>query len=98
MHNTALMELASYFRYWGKAKKPLEIDYCEGQMSDEAIVAKYDRVNSISHLKTLADNNGWHKVAMGESFAHYHLLVFHSLDVAAEAAQQQCPTPVGVNR
>ena len=71
---------ASYFRYWGKAKKPLEIDYCEGQLSFEEIKARHPQIKTPEQLQELAVKNRWQKGKLG---ARYHLLAFHSLDVAA---------------
>jgi CRISPR-associated endonuclease/helicase Cas3 len=74
---------AAYFKYWGKAKKPLEIDYSEGQMSDEAIVEKYDSLQSVEQLQQLVTKHRWRKINPGHTFSRYHLLAYHSLDVAA---------------
>ncbi|MCJ8271863.1 MAG: CRISPR-associated helicase Cas3' [Psychrosphaera sp.] len=71
---------AAYFRYWGKAKKPLEIDYSEGQLTAQQIVDKYESVNSVEHLQALVIKNGWQQ---SRAFARYHQLAYHSLDVAA---------------
>lgn len=76
------------FKYWGKARKPLEIDYCMSEINGESlqdIVERHPGVNSVDHLKALASKKGWQIARQGETFHRYHLLVFHSLDVAAVA-------------
>lgn len=76
------------FKYWGKARKPLEIDYCLNVINGEsfqAIVERHHSVKSVEHLKALASKKGWQIARQGETFHRYHLLVFHSLDVAAVA-------------
>ncbi|WP_440056876.1 CRISPR-associated helicase Cas3' (plasmid) [Pseudoalteromonas sp. T1lg65] len=76
------------FKYWGKAKKPLEVDYCMSEINGEsllAIVERYPSVKSVEHLQALANKKGWKVAKHSEEFHRYHLLVFHSLDVAAVA-------------
>lgn len=76
-----LNDIPAYFRYWGKAKRPLEADFCEDRMSDTEISEKYDI--SINDLKKKAREYGWRRVSEGEHYAMCHLLPYHCLDVAA---------------
>ncbi len=71
---------AAYFKYWGKAKKPAEIDFCEGRLTAQEVVDEYDWINSVEHLQALAAKNNWQQTP---SFARFHQLAYHSLDVAA---------------
>lgn len=72
---------ASYYRYWGKARTRLEIDYRSGKLSDAAICKEHG-INQ-SELDKRVKRNGWKKLAAGERLAGYHLLPYHCLDVAA---------------
>jgi CRISPR-associated endonuclease/helicase Cas3 len=75
--------LTRYFQYWGKTKKKLEIDYCQGVVSLPELVKSYDWIDSLEHLQRLAAKNDWQRLQPGEHFPRYHLLAYHSLDVAA---------------
>ena len=75
-----------WFNYWGKFKKPIELDYARGVLSDAEIVAKYDSLDSIEQLKQQAKKHYWSKSKRPEQVIPYHLLAFHSLDVAAIGA------------
>ena len=71
----------SIYRYWGKAKSLLEVDYCANVLTDEEILAKHN----ITKEKLLKKKqiNCWVKVAKGKPYVAYHLLPYHCLDVAA---------------
>jgi len=69
------------YQYWGKAKKPIEVDYCLSKMS-EAELAACHKI-SLPELRKRAIKYGWKKVKKGTFYAEYHLLPYHSLDVAA---------------
>ena len=78
-----ISKVPPYFRYWGKARKPVEVDYCLSNGSDEEIAQRY-RI-SLEELKRRAARYKWKKVKPGDSYPIYHLLPFHCLDVAAVA-------------
>ena len=73
----------TYYRYWGKARTRLEVDYCTGKL-DEAEICKKHNISQ-SELGRRVNRNGWKKLAAGETLAGYHLLPYHCLDVAAVA-------------
>jgi len=73
-----------YFNYWGKAKKPIEIDYCLSNGSDKEIARRYSI--PLKKLEHRAAKNNWKKVTPGETYPAYHLLPYHSLDVTAVAS------------
>ena len=73
--------MKSYFRYWGKAKKPLEVDYCSNILGDDEVAGNH-RITT-QELKEKVRKNKWTKVTKGSAYASYHLLAYHSLDVAA---------------
>ncbi len=72
-----------YYHYWGKFSKPLQLDYCQGVLSDEEMLAKYDSINSLDDLYRTARKNQWQRLASPHAFVPYHLLPYHCLDVAA---------------
>lgn len=74
-------QIPLYYKYWGKARKPIEVDYCLSNGSDEEIAKRYNK--SLQELKRRVAKNRWKKVKPGETYAAYHLLPYHSLDVAA---------------
>ena len=69
------------YRYWGKAKKTIEVEYCLSRGSDAEIAARHNI--SLPELKKRAIRHGWEKVEKGKIYSEYHLLPYHSLDVAA---------------
>ena len=71
----------TYYRYWGKARTRLEVDYRSGKLGDAEICGKHSI--SKSELGRRINYNGWEKLAAGETLAGYHLLPYHCLDVAA---------------
>lgn len=76
-----------YFKYWGKFQKPIALDIARGEMSHTEIVSKYDSLDTITALKDLAKKNHWFKASTLEEVIPYHLLAYHSLDVAAVGQQ-----------
>ncbi len=87
--------MKSYFRYWGKAKKPLEVDYCANILGDDEVAGKHHITTQ--DLKEKVRKNKWTKVVKGGSYVSYHLLADHSLDVAA-VADQWWKNSVGIRR
>ncbi len=73
--------MGSYFKYWGKAKSVLEVDYCTSVDTSD-VIAKRHKL-STEQLRQKAKQNGWQKVSKGNEYAAYHLLPYHCLDVAA---------------
>ena len=69
------------YRYWGKAKRPLEVDYCANVLTDEEILEKHNITKE--ELLKKKQINCWAKVAKGKPYVAYHLLPYHCLDVAA---------------
>ncbi|MEN8205524.1 MAG: CRISPR-associated helicase/endonuclease Cas3 [Pseudomonadota bacterium] len=74
----------SYFRYWGKAKQLIEVDYCLSNGTDEDI-AKRNGI-SLKELMRRVEKHQWKKVPAGQSYSAFHLLPYHSFDVAAVAS------------
>ncbi|HEC26994.1 MAG TPA: CRISPR-associated helicase/endonuclease Cas3 [Gammaproteobacteria bacterium] len=73
-----------YFSYWGKAKKPIEVDYCLSKGGDKEIAERYGITQR--ELKLRIDKYRWKKVEAGVNYSAFHLLPYHSLDVAAVAS------------
>jgi CRISPR-associated endonuclease/helicase Cas3 len=73
--------MGDYFKYWGKAKSTLEVDYCTSIDTDN-VIAKRHKL-STKQLWQKAKQNGWKKVSKGSEYTAYHLLPYHCLDVAA---------------
>ncbi len=73
-----------YFAYWGKAIRPIEVDFCLSNGADEEIACRYGI--SAEELKQRAKKYQWRKVETGDSYSAFHLLPYHSLDVAAVAS------------
>ncbi len=73
----------SYYRYWGKARTKLEIDYCTSDDVDADIAEKH--ALSVEELHRRVRKHGWQKIADGDKYSTYHLLPYHCLDVAAVA-------------
>ena len=46
------------YRYWGKAKRPLEVDYCANVLTDEEIL-EGNLVETVSHLQ----ENLWKEIS-----------------------------------
>jgi hypothetical protein len=69
------------YRYWGKAKRPLEVDCCANVLTDEEILEKHNITKE--ELLKKKQINCWAKVAKGKPYVAYHLLPYHCLDVAA---------------
>jgi len=69
----------TYYRYWGKARTRLEVDYRTGTL-DEAEICKKHNISK-SELGRRINYNGWKKLAAGETLAGYHLLPYHCLVV-----------------
>ena len=69
------------YRYWGKAKRPLEVDCCANVLTDEEILEKHNITKE--ELLKKKQMNCWVKVAKGKPYVAYHLLPYHCLDVAA---------------
>ena len=78
------MNTPTYFNYWGKAKKPIEVDFYLSNGSDEQIAERYGI--TLQQLQERATKWGWKKVKPGTKYSTYHLLPYHSLDVAAVAS------------
>ena len=81
---TDLENQKPYSRYWGKAKKPIEVDYCLSKGSDEEIAERHGI--TLKELKLRVEKYQWRKVDAGVSYSAFHLLPYHSLDVAAVAS------------
>ncbi len=73
----------SYYKYWGKARTELEIDYQSGELNEAAICTKYKL--SLEQLNRKVQRHRWEKIGQGEGLVSYHLLPYHCLDVAAVA-------------
>ncbi len=71
----------SYYRYWGKARTKLEVDYCTSDDRDEDIAVQHDI--TVEELHRRVRQHGWKKAPKGSDYAAYHLLPYHCLDVAA---------------
>lgn len=74
-------EYSIFFRYWGKAKQPIEVDYCLKRGLDADIASRYHLTEE--QLRQKAHKLGWQRATSEHPFHEYHLLPYHSLDVAA---------------
>lgn len=86
-----MSEQRAYFRYWGKARTELEIDYRSGNMIDAEICQKY--MITQEKLNKNVSRNGWKKQTEGECLVSHHLLPYHCLDVAAVAEKWWMKSP-----
>ena len=71
----------NYYRYWGKARTKLAVDYCTSDDRDEDIAVQHDI--TVEELRRRVRQHGWKKALKGSDYAAYHLLPYHCLDVAA---------------
>lgn len=71
----------NFFNYWGKAKQAIEVDYCLKQGSDTDIASRYGM--TVTQLQQRARQSSWQRSTPDQPFQAYHLLPYHSLDVAA---------------
>ena len=69
-----MKDLPSYYRYWGKARTKLEIDYCTSDV-DADIAEKH--ALSVEELRQRVSKHGWQKVADWDKYTTYHLLPYH---------------------
>ncbi|TXH72827.1 MAG: CRISPR-associated helicase Cas3' [Thiothrix sp.] len=76
-----LLSNSNFFKYWGKAKQPIEVDYALMLGSDAEIAARYHLTEA--QLQQKAKKLGWQRASSEQPFHEYHLLPYHSLDVAA---------------
>lgn len=77
----ATVDKPTYYRYWGKAKSKLEIDYCTSNGIVADIAKKHEM--SVEELSRRVRKYGWQKVSDSDKYNTYHLLPYHCLDVAA---------------